>query len=169
MKSKSFFSIFVVMAVVPLVLAFMVLKFGWFTPGATVKGKFVESEITLDLKDMRDKPTWFLVFQPNQNDCDQTCEEQLYGLNQTYIALGKLQKRVDAVVLNESFELSEYPLLKHHQASNAELDMNHIYLVDPFGKVIIKYSGSSIREETIKTSKDILADVKKLLNYARVG
>lgn len=169
MKSKSFFSIFAVMAAVPLVLAFMVLKFGWFTPGATAKGQFVESEITLDLKDMAEKPIWNLVFQPSEKDCDQTCEEQLYGLNQTYIALGKLQKRVNAVVLNESIALTEYPLLKHHQSRNAELDVGHIYLVDPFGKVIIKYAGSTKREQTIKTSKDILADVKKLLNYARVG
>jgi hypothetical protein len=35
--------------------------------------------------------------------------------------------------------------------------------------VINKYAGSTKPEQTIKTSKDILADVKKLLNYARVG
>jgi len=169
MKTKSFFSVFIAMAIVPLVLAFMVLKFGWFTSGATAKGQFVETEISLNLMDTTDKPIWFLVFQPNNNDCDKTCEELLYGLNQTYTALGKLQKRVNAIVLNESIELANYPLLKPHQAINDALEENYIYLVDPFGKVVLKYAGSPVRENTIKTSKDILSDVKKLLNYARVG
>jgi hypothetical protein len=169
MKTKSFFSIFIAMAIVPLALAFMVLKLGWFTAGATAKGQFVDTEITLQLTGVTDKPMWFLVFQPSNNNCDQKCEEQLYGLNQTYTALGKLQKRVSAIVLNESTELTNYPLLKHHQGINDELDENYIYLVDPFGKVVLKYAGNPLRENTISTSKDILLDIKKLLNYARVG
>jgi hypothetical protein len=59
--------------------------------------------------------------------------------------------------------------MKRKQVTNTELDMDHIYLVDPYGKVIMQYAGSVLREDTIKTSKDILADLKKLLNYARVG
>jgi hypothetical protein len=169
MKTKSFFTIFVGMAVASFVLAFMVLKLGWFTPGATAKGQFVDHEITLGLIELSDRPMWRLVFQPDQNNCDEKCEEQLYGLNQTYIALGKLQKRVDALVLNESLDFPQYPLLKRQQVTNSELDREHIYLVDPYGKVIMQYAGSVLREDTIKTSKDILADLKKLLNYARVG
>lgn len=169
MKTKSFFSIFVVMALVPLVLAFAVFKFGWFTPGATAKGEFVENEMTLNLAAETDKPIWHLVFQPTIGHCDAKCHEQLYGLNQTYVALGKLQKRVNALVLNEQTDLESYPLLKNHQAKNEGLDENYIYIVDPRGMVILQYKGSVIREDTINTSKDILVDIKKLLNYARVG
>lgn len=169
MKAKSFFSIFVAMALVPLLLAFVVLKFGWFTAGATAKGQFVEREITLTLSERPEKPMWSLVYQPSKLDCEKLCQEQLYGLNQTYVALGKLQKRVNAFVLNSSVQLTQYPLIKQSLSSNTDLDPHYIYVVDPLGKVIMKYPGSESREKTIKTSKDILADVKKLLNYARVG
>lgn len=169
MKSKSFFSIFVAMAIVPLVLAFAVLKFGWFTPGATAKGEFVESEIILDVTSQDDKPIWHLVFQPENGVCDVKCHEQLYGLNQTYVALGKLQKRVKAIVLDQQTDLDDYPLLKANELKNAKLSADYLYIVDPFGTVIMQYEGSELRQDTIATSKDILADVKKLLNYARVG
>jgi len=166
MKAKSFFSIFVIMAAVPLLLAFVILKMGWFTPGATNKGAFVEQEITLVLP--HERPTWSIVYQPSEQ-CDLICLEQLYSLNQTYVALGKLQKRVKAFVLNANTDISQYSHLAHNDANNKLLSENHIYLVDPFGKVILQYAGSTDRQHTIQTSKDIIADVKKLLNYARVG
>ena len=166
MKSKQFFTLFLVMAVVPLALAFVVLKMGWFTPGATNKGQFVEAEINLSLP--HDKPTWSLVYQPGSL-CDQVCQEQLYSLNQAHIALGKLQKRVSAFVLGEERDLSEFKHLVAEPQQEAQLDRHYIYLVDPFGKAILKYAGSSDRQKTIQTSKDIIADVKKLLNYARIG
>lgn len=166
MKTKSFFSIFLVMAGVPLILAFVVLKMGWYTPGATNKGEFVE--FTTELALHHDVPTWSIVYQPTES-CDAVCVEQFYGLNQTYIALGKLQKRVNAYVLGSAKLPSEYPMLKTLKLTNKNLSSQYLYIVDPFGKVIMQYAGAADREHTINTSKDILADIKKLLNYARVG
>lgn len=167
MKAKSFFSIFVAMAVIPLLLAYLTLKFNWFTPAATNKGQFMESEITLQLE--KASPTWSIVYQPADQGCDTLCSEQLYGLNQTFIALGKLQKRVEALVLGSDLDLTSYPATQGVDKQFPVLDSNHIYLVDPMGKVVLKYSASEQRDETIKTSKFILSDIKKLLKYARVG
>jgi len=178
MKAKSFFGIFVAMALVPLVLAYLVLKFGWFTPGATAKGEFVEHDIQLENLGQQtesQRPMWRIVYQPSAN-CDALCEEQLYGLNQTHTALGKLQKRVDANVLidtsnsqSAAIDLNNYPHLTAQSATHAQLDSGYLYIIDPFGKAIMRYKGSIEREQTIKISKFILADLKKLLNYARVG
>lgn len=166
MKAKPFFSIFIVMAAVPLLLAFIILKMGWYTPGATNKGDFVEFETSLNLE--HEKPTWAIVYQP-KSTCDKLCSEQLYGLHQTYIALGKLQKRVSAYVLADDIPMEEYQKLQTKSINDTNLSANHIYLVDPLGKVIMQYPGSESRDETIQTSKDLLADIKKLLKYARVG
>lgn len=166
MKAKPFFSIFVALSTIPLVLAFLVLKMGWFTPGATNKGEFVPFDTRLNFQ--HEKPTWAIVYQP-KNDCDRLCEEQLYGLNQTYIALGKLQKRVRAYILYNSKAGSEYSHLAHKTLQDAHLQADHLYLVDPLGKVIMQYKGSEDRNATIQTSKDLLSDIKKLLKYARVG
>lgn len=167
MKAKSFFSIFVAMAAIPLLLAYLTLQFNWFTPAATNKGQFMESEVTLQLD--KSLPTWSIVYQPANQVCDTLCTEQLYGLNQTFIALGKLQKRVEALVLSNDLDLSKYPATQGIDKHFSALDGDHIYLVDPMGKVILKYPASEQREDTIQTSKFILSDIKKLLKYARVG
>jgi hypothetical protein len=166
MKSKTFFSIFIAMATIPFALALLVLKMGWFTPGATNKGEFVPFNTTLDFQ--HEKPTWAIIYQP-KNACDSLCEEQLYGLNQTYIALGKLQKRVRAYVLAAPKAANAYSHLDSAALTNTYLQPDHLYLVDPLGKVIMQYKGSEDRNETIQTSKDLLSDMKKLLKYARVG
>jgi cytochrome oxidase Cu insertion factor (SCO1/SenC/PrrC family) len=169
MNAKRFFSYFVLMALIPLMLAYLVLTFGWFTPGATAKGTFVETEIQLPFKSAQEsRPTWTIIAQPAA-DCQSLCEEALYGLNQTYGALGKLQKRVTAKVLNSKLDLSTYPHLNKINLSHGALKPDQFYLVDPFGKVILRYPVGPNREQTIKSSKAILADIKKLLNYSRVG
>ena len=170
MKSKQFFILFVGMALVPLILAYAVLNFGWYTPGATAKGEFVKTEIQLDFITAPENKAgmWRLVVQPN-NSCENDCQELLYGINQTYLALGKLQKRVEARVLSEQFDLSAYPKLIATAYQTQALSANHLYLVDPFGKVILQYPVNSDREQTIASSKAVLADIKKLLKYSRVG
>jgi len=170
MKAKSFFTVFIGMAVVPLVLAYAVLKFGWYTPGATAKGQFVSEDIQLQIGNGNEGKAgvWRLVIQP-ENECTNHCEELLYGLNQTYIALGKLQKRVEARVLTENLDLTDYPKLKTASYNHQTLTDDHVYLVDPFGKVILQYPVSTDRAQTISSSKAILADIKKLLKYSRVG
>lgn len=167
MKAKSFFMIFVSMAVVPLLLAYAVLKFGWFTPGATANGTFLADEVHLSALVNEDTPNWSIVYQPKDKQCDKQCLLQLYGVNQTYVALGKLQKRVQAVVMTK-VENNPYPLLTQlDQASN--LDSNLIYIADPFGNLILSYPISQSKEQMITTSKAMIADLKKLLNYARIG
>lgn len=167
MKAKTFFGIFVVMAVVPLALAYMTLQFNWFTPAATNKGEFMAEEVSISIE--KENPTWSIVYQPTGSECDQICKEQLYGLNQTYIALGKLQKRVEAYVLTDVLDISDYPATRPYQKQFAELDPNFLYVVDPMGKVVLRYQASPQREQTIMTSKYILSDLKKLLKYARIG
>ncbi len=170
MKTKSFFGIFVGMAIVPLVAAYAVLKLGWYTPGATAKGQFVEREIQLykNVEQANENRLWRIVVQPN-DQCSQHCQELLYGLNQTYIALGKLQKRVEAQVLSKNLDISAYPKLTSGQHENQHLSPNYLYLVDPFGKVILQYPIGANRAQTVASSKAALADIKKLLKYSRVG
>jgi hypothetical protein len=167
MKAKSFLLIFVGMAAIPLILAYLALKLEWYTPGATNKGEFVQQDVSLDFG--HDRPTWAIVYQPQLGGCDALCEEQIHGLNQTYVALGKLQKRVNAYVLTENLVLDEHYRLSKSGSTHPMLSPEFLYLVDPFGKVILQYKGGDNREATVQVSKDILADVKKLLNYARIG
>lgn len=170
MKAKSFFFIFIGMAAVPLALAYATLKLGWYTPGATAKGEFVDREIVLDIhqKQQQTLPHWYLVAQP-EKACEAECQELLYGLNQTYVALGKLQKRVETKVFSAEVDLTKFPKLQNTDLSSDSLSSRFIYVVDPFGKVVLQYPVSADRDQTITSSKAILADLKKLLKYSRVG
>lgn len=168
MKTKSFFMVFVGMAIIPLILAYAALTFGWYTPGATAKGQFVESEIQLAIDDSFKVGVWRIVARP-ESECSNHCQELLYGLNQTYVALGKLQKRVEARVLNEELDISKYPNLVASRLEENRLTSHHLYVVDPYGKVILQYPVNTDRKQTIITSKAVLSDIKKLLKYSRVG
>lgn len=168
MKAKLFFTVFIGMAIVPLVLAYAALNMGWYTPGATAKGQFVDHDIQLDMGANSKAGIWRIVAQPESN-CSIHCEELLYGLNQTYVALGKLQKRVEARVLNEQLDLTKYPKLISASSAQNKLTSQFLYLVDPFGKVILQYPVNTDRQQTITTSKAVLSDIKKLLKYSRVG
>ena len=168
MKAKLFFTVFIGMAIVPLALAYTGLNLGWYTPGATAKGQFVEQEIQLSMEADSKAGIWRIVAQPESN-CSIHCEELLYGLNQTYIALGKLQKRVEARVLNDQLDLARYPKLISSSSTDNQLTSQFLYLVDPFGKVILQYPVNTDRQQTISTSKAVLSDIKKLLKYSRVG
>lgn len=168
MKAKLFFTVFIGMAIVPLVLAYAALNLGWYTPGATAKGQFVDQEIQLSIGTDSKAGIWRIVAQPEGN-CSMHCEELLYGLNQTYIALGKLQTRVEARVLSDQLDLSKYPKLIPSNSTENQLTSQFLYLVDPFGKVILQYPVNTDRQQTITTSKAVLSDIKKLLKYSRVG
>lgn len=165
MKAKQFFFIFVGISLLPLAAAYFVLKLGWFNSGEAVKGQFLDSEINITLT--QQKPMWHLVYQPN-GDCDALCEEQLYGLEHVYTALGRKQSRVNAWVMGTA-ELKNDANVTYTKQRFDLLEPEYIYIVDPEGKVILRYLGSTDRHQTIATGKAILADLKRLLNYARVG
>jgi hypothetical protein len=83
--------------------------------------------------------------------------------------LGKLQKDVRAYVLNPPSPIKSEYVLDSLTLESQGLSPDYIYLVDPFGKVILQYATSHNRNESVQMSKDMLADVKKLLKYARMG
>lgn len=167
MSAKRFLLIFTAMAAIPLLLAFAVLQFNWFTPGATNKGEFVDFDVKVPTA--QEQQLWRIVYQPKQGACDAICEEQLYGLNQTFVALGKLQPKVKSLLFSKAVDVSEYKHVEPVAETFSQLSPNNIYLVDPFGQVILQYPANSQREQTIQTSKALLSDIKKLLKYSRTS
>ncbi len=169
--------------VAPFLLAFIVLKMGWFNAGQTNKGEFMDRELTLSwlLPDQAAETEW-IIFYPMPQHCEQTCNNVLYSLNQGYQALGKLQKKAHpVVVLNDSTGVEDemlgktYPFVKlmahtpSQQATLSQLSSDFMYLVDPFGKVVLRYSAKAQKEEMIMVTKDWMEDLKRLLKYARTS
>lgn len=127
---------------------------------------------------------WVLWY-VSPNKCAQECHDNLYNIKQLITALGKNSPRVHSLFLNlpecliqpcETTVLEHYPDLKQAQMSHETFNqfflgisdtvdrerVGEIYLSDPRGFVIMRYSGET-------NPKDILKDLKRLLKVSQIG
>lgn len=167
----------------PVLVAAIIYKAGWFNAGVTNKGEFMDQEITLDwLLPTKAEDTQWVIFYYIPENCQKSCENVLYSLHQGYQALGKLQGKTHPVVVRHpnssitSSRVSEefsYIKLREQQANQvstlSQLSSEFIYLVDPFGKVVLRYAAQADQQAAIMITKDWMADLKRLLKYSRTG
>lgn len=167
--------------VAPFVLAAIVYQMGWFTAGVTNKGEFMDKELTLDwILPNEGTETEWVIFYHIPASCDETCNNVLYSLNQGYQALGKLQGkaspvavRTDSATITPAQLKEQYGYVKimeqqsEQLATLAQLSSDYVYLVDPFGKVILRYKTAAQKQDMIMITKDWMADLKRLLKYSR--
>jgi len=180
-KSKTPLIMFIVF-VLPVVLAYLALTFDWFNKGSTNKGELLTPPLDLSSVVSDREPLWRLLFVMPQ-ECAQGCENVLYSLNQIWVALGKESDRVEPLVLahqtSEKIELTDmqrHPNIK--VLSTDEQNVNNvfkdastdgIFIADTLGNVILKYPIKLQQEDAIQQSRDILADLRKLLKLSRIG
>lgn len=175
----------VVVFVLPVVLAKLALETDYFQRKATNKGILLEP--TLDFSAVNQaggeqEPKWRLVYTlPNQ--CDQNCENALYGIHQVWLSLGrKMDRVVPVVVTTESSDRSKlaslleqkhYHIVETEQASVDALFQPHgidnIYLVDTLDNVVLRYPPKADQQEAVMSSKEMLSDLRKLLKLSRIG
>jgi len=104
--------------------------------------------------------------------CDADCEKLLYTLRQTRLALGKNLDKVGRLVLTDSDEVLDYEkeyrgqkvvkdpeefgrlMNKFREIEN--FDANDIYLIDPYGFIMMRYDRSI-------NPKGIIKDVERLI------
>jgi hypothetical protein len=169
--------------IAPVLLAAIVYQMGWFNAGVTNKGEFMQQELTLNwlLPESASDSEW-IIFYNLPADCDTTCENVLYSLNQGYQALGKLQGKAHPVAVrtaNASITAAQIKskfgyvqVIESHanqQQTVSQLSSDFVYLVDPFGKVILRYQAKVNMQEMIMITKDWIADLKRLLKYSRTS
>jgi cytochrome oxidase Cu insertion factor (SCO1/SenC/PrrC family) len=122
---------------------------------------------------------WTLMHVGNGR-CDHACEEALVDTRQLRLALGHNMDRVQRVYLStDASTLSQLaPLLEEHprlhlvtgerealatvMAALGRDAQGHIYLLDPLGNLVLRYSPEV-------SARDMLKDVRKLLRNSRIG
>jgi len=161
--------LFVISFILPLLLAYVVLKAGWYHAGVNNNGLLMQSEIFLEDWQSSKHNSWTVLYAPSEellNEktllgvsqsegvelCNQFCENTKYAINQTFTALGKNQKKVDVLILNESV---------------TGLSSKSIYLVDRFGLVVFEYTLQTEFENNFDSLKGLISDLKKLLKNGR--
>jgi hypothetical protein len=166
--------------ILPVVLAKLALEQQWFDYGVTNFGQLSEQELTLTdlgIKHESFNEQWLLLYRIPQT-CDELCQKTLLSVNNTYTLLGKELPRVTPVaVMERSLAEDQQSNLRHHKwqqlllpkQANAHFSINQLLIVDPLGNVVMSYQSPLEEQGLVTFGKAILADMKKLLKYSRIG
>ena len=166
--------------ILPIVLAKLALTQNWLEYGVTNKGTLVENELTLQklgLEEASIQQTWLVIYSLPAK-CDAHCEQTLLSVNNSYIALGREMPRVKRVALSpnplsneQAKKLTDnsWTILSTPTLVRNILPESQVLLVDPLGNVILSHKPPENDDAQAMFGKEILADMKKLLKYSRVG
>ncbi|WP_414829056.1 hypothetical protein [Alteromonas sp. H39] len=180
--SKKLFIALIVVFILPVVLAKLALDNDWFNRGATNKGNLLNPVLDVSAILEAEAPKWRLVYTLPEN-CDETCENALFSIHQVWLALGRESDRAEAVVvITESSDekavarLSETPSLHTVNASKENVNNSFksvsgdaIFVVDTLNNAMLYYPVDGDKDTAVMESRNILADVRKLMKLSRIG
>ncbi|MBL4910634.1 MAG: hypothetical protein JKX78_11565 [Alteromonadaceae bacterium] len=179
-RSRRTLILVLVAFILPIVLAKLALQDHWFNYGVTNKGTLVANEITLQKIGM-DKAQFnnkWLMLYVLPEACAEQCQQILHNINNTYVALGKEAVRVIPLVLTNS-KLTKPQQAQLHskkwQIQNLPIKAQQLFsqpqvlIVDPLGNVILSHQPPKNNQQLPLFGKALLADLKKLLKYSRIG
>jgi len=179
-KSRRKFLMVIAVFALPIILAKLALEQGWLDYGVTNQGTLIENELTLNQLGLNASALdqqWLLLY-PLPSDCQSHCEQALEKIHNTYVALGKEMPRVTPVALTQKalsavqqkrISESQWHVLPSTGLTNNLLSPAQVFIVDPLGNIILSHSIPSDDKNLPEFGKAILADMKKLLKYSKVG
>ena len=163
----------IVLFALPAIIAKVVLSQGWYETGVTNRGELVEPYTTFEQLGQTSplsEKGWQLAY-VLPSDCQEQCQQQLHLMQQSHIALGKYQERVVPVIWTskQSESTSETMMVMQMNDSLSEkVQAGQMLIVDPLGQLVMAYTPEA-NEDLVQLSKDVLADLRKLLKLSRVG
>ncbi|AZG34049.1 MAG: hypothetical protein V7771_05615 [Shewanella psychromarinicola] len=177
-KSNKALIVLLLVFILPVALAKLVLSLELYNGAATNKGALITPEVNYaNLAMDNPKPhVWQVLFFLPET-CNEQCQERLYILHQSYIALGKDRDRVTPIiVVNNS---SDTKILKQlnigfdqvnaNQALATMLTEQRLVIVDPLGNLVMQYDNVIGHDANIAQGKAMIADLRKMLKLSRVG
>lgn len=180
--NKSRRSLLLVLATfaLPIILAKFALEQQWLEMGVTNKGTLLANELTLEqlgLKTTDYEQHWLIMYSlPKQ--CSISCQQTLEAVHNTYVALGKDMPRVSPVALyqnelsidqRQKISQSKWQLVAMPEKAKQQITQSQIFIVDPLGNIFLSHQLPEKAEHLPQFGKQILADMKKLLKYSKVG
>jgi len=181
--SKKTLILMVIVFVLPVVLAKLALDHDWFNRGVTNKGNLLSptlnvSSLLVGSEGAGNEPKWRLMY-VLPSTCDKTCENALFSINQVWLALGKESDRAEPLVLvtpasdkQALSALDAYPNVRTQEVDGEATNMlasQSVYIVDTLNNAMLFYQVDSDRDVAVLESRNMLADIKKLLKLSRIG
>jgi len=179
-KNRRNFYLMIAVFALPIILAKFALDGEWLATGVTNKGTLLDNGLTLEQLGI-EKPEfheqWLMLYNL-PGHCDIDCQKTLETVHNTYVALGKEMPRVSPVALYRSelsseqlqqISKSQWHLLAASVKAKELLDKPQVLIVDPLGNVFMSHVIPNSAGDLPQFGKQILADMKKLLKYSKVG
>lgn len=168
--------------IIPVILAKLALDNGWFNKAATNKGTLLDPILSLEAMGVESSQKWRILYVLPEK-CAAECENALFSINQVWLALGKEMGRAQAVALatevSDKVKLAALEqqsiigLIKTQQQSVnqvfQQVSTDGIFVVDTLDNVILRYPLQQEQQQAILHSREILADLRKLLKLSRIG
>lgn len=182
----------VVAFVLPVVAAYTMYFAGYTPTSFTNQGELIQPVIDVDALALVDENDarlsredatvrkWHMVYFAGRS-CDQACNDTLHKIAQVNKAVGKNAYRLRRLIIHldapdEAFDAllaQEYPDIRRLFADQgtvqmalqpvaAELDRNDIYLMDPIGNIMMRFTPEN-------SFKDLLHDLHKLFKVSQIG
>lgn len=179
-KSRRSFLFVIAAFAIPVLLAKLALNNGWIDYGVTNQGQLLAGEKTLadfGIEKGEFDQKWVLFYRL-PDVCEKACEQQLVAINNTYVALGKELPRVTPLALTSSaiseetlkqIRANEWQFKSVPTEAGMQADLTLIYVADPLGNVLLTHQIPSNVDDLPAFGKAIVADMKKLLKYSRIG
>ena len=161
--------------VLPVMAAKIVLSFDLYQGGATNKGQLLESVSYQSLDMANPQPQeWQLLYQLPSH-CDAICEDRLYILQQSHVALGRNQDRVHTIIMvnqhSDTAALTGFDFVTATPSKQLSklLNQQELVIVDPLGSLVMSYPIAEDHQAQIMQGKALVADLRKLLKLSRIG
>lgn len=178
-NSRRSFILMLIAFALPVILAKFALENNWLEYGVTNQGQLIEGELTLEklgLSTDEFSEQWLILY-AMPADCDNHCEKTLESVHNSYVALGKGMPRVTPVALSQGLteqqltrvSESQWQVVTMPDAAKGFIEHAQILVADPQGNVFLSHEIPKLDSELSAFGKKILADMKKLLKYSRIG
>ncbi|MCL1147279.1 hypothetical protein L2747_14840 [Shewanella marinintestina] len=161
--------------VLPVMAAKIVLSFDLYQGGATNKGQLLDSISYTNLAMANPQPQeWQLLYQLPSH-CDAICEDRLYILQQSHVALGRNQDRVHTIIMvnqhSDTAALTGFDFVTAAPSKQLSklLNQQELVIVDPLGSLVMSYPIAEDHQAQIMQGKALVADLRKLLKLSRIG
>ena len=145
------------------------------------QGTLLNNELTLAKLGLSDSdfPQQWLILYALPKQCLAPCLKSLETVHNSYVVLGKDMPRVTPVALtrnqfspeqNKQLARSQWHIQSMPEQSKNIIRQSQVFIVDPLGNVILSHTPPlADGKKQADFGKAIIADMKKLLKYSKVG
>jgi hypothetical protein len=166
--------------ILPILVAKLALENQWLDLGVTNQGKLLDQPLTLNqlgIDQSEFAKQWLIIYRL-PNVCPEICLHSIEAVHNSYVALGKDMPRVSPVLLNKNIfsaqqskqlAKSQWQILTLTSQMNNLLLEPQVLIADPLGNIILRHQLPEKIEQQAAFGKAIIADMKKLLKYSKVG